>query len=124
MANPQRAALFGVLNHRRWVVRRDDRQRTIWDAAERQLARMSHGAGIERGNLVVGAISAAEERRTELPGDLLHILGVDAGRLEPLTIFAEVLPGRSHEAWTLAQQRQRVGDIRRATPAPLVHRID
>ena len=63
----QRAALLGVLQHGRRIVRRDDRdvaRRPI--VAERQLARVRHRAGVERRDLVVVDVGAAEERCREL----------------------------------------------------------
>ena len=54
----------------------------------------------------------------------LHERRVDAGRLEPGAVVAEILPGRGHQQRPFAEQRQRVGDVRRASAAALVHRVD
>ena len=59
-----------------------------------------------------------------MPRNLLHVRGVDAGGVEPLAVLAEVLARGRHQQRPLAEQRQRVGDVRRAAAAPLVHRVD
>jgi hypothetical protein len=45
-------------------------------------------------------------------------------KIEPDPIVAEVLPRGRHQRRTLAEERQRVGNIGRASAPPLVHRID
>ena len=92
--------------------------------AKRQLAGVGHRAGVERRDLVVVGVGAAEERRRELPGHVLHERRVDARRLEPAPVVVEILTGRRHQRGPLAEQRQRVGDVRRAAAAALVHRVD
>src|SRR5437773_1883012 len=59
--DPHRPALLGVLNHRRGIIWRDDGEIAVADGAERELARVRHAAGVERGNLVVLHVGAAEE---------------------------------------------------------------
>src|SRR5262249_1532857 len=39
-------------------------------------------------------------------------------------IVAEILARRRHQQRSFAEQRQRIGNVRRAATAPLVHRID
>ena len=120
----QRAALLGVLHHRAGIVRRNDGQPALPCRAKRQLPGVGHRAGIERRDLVVLHIGAAEKRRREFPRDLHDERRVDAGRLEPLPVLAEVFSRRGHQARALAEQRERVRDIRRAAAAALVHRVD
>ena len=62
----ERAALLGVLHHRARIVRRDDRQPAVADRPERQLPGVGHRAGVERRDLIVVDVGAAEERRGEL----------------------------------------------------------
>ena len=85
------------------------------DRAERQLAGVGHRAGVERRDLVVLRSVLQKNDAVNLSAHLLHQRGVDAGRLEPLPILAEVLPGRGHQPRPLAQQRERVGDVRART---------
>ena len=66
------------------IVRRDDRQRRSRPTvAERQLAGIRHRAGVERRDLVVVDVGAAEERRRELARHVAHERRVHARRLEP-----------------------------------------
>jgi hypothetical protein len=123
VADAERAALIGILHHGAGIVGRHDRQIAVADAAERELAGVGHRARVERRDLVVVLVGAAEEGRRELAGHLHDVRGVDAGRLEPAPIFAEVLAGRRHEKGALAEQGQGVRDVRRAAAAPLVHRV-
>ena len=122
--DPERAAFLRVLHHGRRIVGRDDRQVARAGLLERELRGVRHRARVERGDLVVVAVAAAEERRAELARDLADERRVDAVLLEPLAVLREVLAGRRHQHRPLAQQGQRVGDVGR-TPAPSpVHRID
>ena len=118
--NVERAALLGVLHHRAGIVRRDDRETAVADGPKRELPGIGHGAGVERRDLIVVLIGAAEKRGRELVLDLLHERSVDAGGFEPGAIVAEVLSGGAHQTRPLAEQRERVGDVGRAAPAPLV----
>ena len=121
--NLERPALLGIRDHRARIVRRDDCQLRVLRVAKRQLPGVGHGARVERRDLVVGGVGAAEERGRELAVDLLAERRVDARRLEPLPVVAEVLARRAHEVGLFAEQRQRVGDVRGASAAPLVHRV-
>ena len=47
-----------------------------------------------------------------------------ARRLEPVAIVTEVLSRRPHQPRPLAKQGQRVRDVRRASAATLVHRVN
>src|SRR5205807_924059 len=122
--NVERAALLGVLHHRAGIVRRDDRETAVADGPKRELPGIGHGAGVERRDLIVVLIGAAEERRAELAVDFDDQRRIDARRLEPAPVLAEILAGRRHQQRTLAEQRERVRDVRRAAAAPLHHRVD
>src|SRR5262249_58057043 len=84
----ERAALLRVLHHRAGIIRRDDGEAAVARAAERELPRVRHRAGVERGDLVVRDVGAAEERRAELAVDLLRQRRVDARGLEPRAVLA------------------------------------
>jgi hypothetical protein len=72
-----------VPDHRVRIVRRDDREPAVAHGAKRKLTRVRHGAGVERRNLIVLDVGAAEERRAELPvhlpGMTIEILGPSRG---------------------------------------------
>src|SRR4029077_14968039 len=118
------AAFLGVLDHRARIVRRDDGESAVAGGAERQRTGIPQRAGVERGDLVVVLVRAAEERGAELARNLPRQRRIDAGGLEPLPVLAEILAGGGHQQWRLAEQRQRVRDVGRAAAAPLVHRVD
>ena len=95
------------------------------DGPERQLAGVapSRRCRTTRSGCCAWSVLQKNDAR-ELAVDLLDQRRVDAGRLEPLPVVAEVLAGRRHQQRPLAEQRQRVRDVRRAAAAPLVHRVD
>ena len=124
-ADAERPALLGVLHHRARIVRRDDRQPAVAARCGTTAGRRrpSRRCRTRRSGCCPGRCCRRTTRRTcrRICRDQRR---VDAGRLEPLPVLAEVLAGRRHQQRPLAEQRQRVGDVRRAAAAPLVHRVD
>src|SRR5262249_15817440 len=91
--DPHRAPLVRVPNHGGGIVRRNDRELAIGHIAERQLSSIRHGTGVERRDLIVVLVGAAEERRGELARYLLHLRRVDADGIQPGAVLAEILAG-------------------------------
>jgi hypothetical protein len=123
VGHAERTALLCVLEHRSGVVRRHNREPAVLDRAERQLAGIGHRTGVERRNLIALDVGAAEERGRELSWNLADEGRIHPRGLEPPAILVEILSRRGHQTRLLAEQRQRVGDVRCASTAALVHRV-
>src|SRR5262245_12675620 len=83
----QLAAFRRVLDHRAWIVGRDDHGVAfVHDAAQRQAGRFAHRARVEASDLIVVEIGGDEARGGEIARDRARPRGVHALLFEPRAV--------------------------------------
>ena len=122
------AALVGVAQHALRVVGADEHvvrgADAVDDRLELDLARLAHRAGVEAGDLRVGAVVGAHEARG-VPGlGDVHRVAVDVVPLEPGAVLGEVLADRADEHRAQAQVAEAEADVGGAAAAAYLEVLD
>ena len=91
---------------------------------EREVLRVRHRASVKRDDLVVRLIGVDKARCREVVGDLDDAGGIDALARHPRAVLAEILAGCGDDQRSLAEQRQRVGDVAGHAATHPAHRVN
>ena len=99
----------------RWARSRRERSPAGSRSRDREVPRPGHRARVEGGDLVLVEVGRDEERRrVDVVADPQSRDTSTPSRSEPLPVLGGVGPGRREEQRPLAEQREPVGDVRRA----------
>ncbi len=117
-----------MADHRLRVVGADQHQveaaDAVGDRLELDAAGLGHGAGVERGDLVVVLVRGAHEARGvpglgDVDGPAVHVVA-----LQPAAVLGEVRAGRADQDRAQAEHAHAEGDVRRDAAAADVEGVD